>query len=277
MLCCIQKLILWVGKVNPTGIPGRIEENPCQEKKDMEFNLLNQLFISTSISGLFVVMILLYVSRGPTFPNRLLAGSIFSIALTLFHLAMIRYGWILKVPHLFRMTSPWTYLIIPLGYLYTRSILRDETGFRKYDWLHFLPALVHAVELLPFFLQSTAEKQTYLADLITSPGPFTKVNEGLLPGYLHELLKPVIALFYLFFQWKLLWSYYRSGNGSNGSSRKKELFTWLTIFTAGYSLLVLLIITVAASKDYYSDALFMVLSIITLVLILLLSFLFLKP
>ncbi len=60
-------------------------------------------------------------------------------------------GRILQYPHLFRVLSPFHFLFGPLSYLFLYYVLRPTKNFTRWQYLHFLPFIIHAVELAPFY------------------------------------------------------------------------------------------------------------------------------
>jgi AraC-like DNA-binding protein len=74
----------------------------------------------------------------------------FFLGLFLFSLAVVSiYNFYLSAhvfktfPDLFMITKSFIFLVAPSAFLYVRSILFSDKGFRKYDWLHFLPFLIY--------------------------------------------------------------------------------------------------------------------------------------
>src|SRR5438045_8795721 len=98
-------------------------------------------------------------------------------------------GDLITVPPSFRIPSPFFYLSLGTGYLYLRATVNDETRFKKFDLVHFLPAALHTVELMPFYLKPATEKQAMIRALLKDPGQIVQLNEGLLPPYVHNLLR----------------------------------------------------------------------------------------
>lgn len=74
------------------------------------------------------------------------------------------FVWLLETkliytyPHYIRIPAPFHYLFGPSIYLFVRTLLRKERFLKKWDWLHFLPFVLHFIELIPFYLQDTAVK-----------------------------------------------------------------------------------------------------------------------
>lgn len=97
------------------------------------------LLISTSVVGFYASFILLFRARQNRYLNRLLA--FYSLTCSIFFLliyAAIR-GWGSEALILVRTFTPILLITPPIGYLYFRGLLADETTFSKSDVVHALP------------------------------------------------------------------------------------------------------------------------------------------
>jgi AraC-like DNA-binding protein len=98
------------------------------------------------------------------------------------------------VPWLYRIPSPLYYAMFPAGYLYVVVLLEDRNKLRPWEWLFFLPAFIHLIEMMPFYLQSNDYKRSYLEATLNKPfGPFFH-SEGWLPVYTHNMLRGLIGV-----------------------------------------------------------------------------------
>ncbi len=179
--------------------------------------------------GVLICSILLLANKTQVHANRLLAITVFSLTLAMTQAFLIYSGNLVKFPHFFRVPSPFFYLSLGTSYLYVRSVLNDETSFRKYDLLHFLPAFLHLVEMMPFYLKSTTEKRIVIESLLQHPGQIAQLNEGLLPPYMHNLLRSVIGLIYISLMVRLL---IKAKREKNEAISQTASFGWLKWFTA---------------------------------------------
>lgn len=95
-----------------------------------------------------------------------------------------RMGFILDQPHLMRTCSPLAFLAAPFFYFFIRNNCFGRNGFQKRDWLHFIPALLHAVELVPFYLLSEQEKLVIARQVLDSPYQLDVLARGVIHPYL---------------------------------------------------------------------------------------------
>jgi len=192
----------------------------------------SSLFIITfsgSVLGLIILLILAFGNRKFSYPNRLLALSIFGLAYLMFVSGLIWSGSILKFPHFFRTASPVIYLIAPAAFLYVRSTLEEESEFQAIDGLHFLPALLHFLEMAPFYLQSAETKIDILKIIAVNPDYSLAMYEGILPPNAHAYLKTGLGLIYFGVQFYLIKDYVKENAPLDDYQEK--VMQWLNWFT----------------------------------------------
>lgn len=138
------------------------------------------------------------------------------------------------IPWLFRIPSPIYYLMFPSAWLYVRMLVKDESKLRKWDWLHFIPAILHIVEMMPYYFSSIANKKSNLIASYNNPLGNYLHNEGMLPSYVHNALRGFIGLIYCVFIFKELRNTFKTNNPK--SYQFIELKSWLNLF--GYALFI---------------------------------------
>lgn len=89
--------------------------------------------------------------------NRLLAALVLTIGAMIGLAAVVQSPAVARLPHLIRLNHPLDFLLGPLLFLYVRARLGDGT-LRRIDWIHFLPAALCVLYLLPYYFQSGADK-----------------------------------------------------------------------------------------------------------------------
>lgn len=105
-----------------------------------------------------------------------------------------------KVPHLIRVSGPFLYLGGPILYLFVRTLFYNESKFRRWDFLHFLPFLMNVIELMPFYLSSPDVKIKTLQVIISGKLiSYDLYHEGLLGTIWHTLLRTISWLLYAIF------------------------------------------------------------------------------
>ena len=122
---------------------------------------IHVVYVLGAVQGLFLAAVLASRARGVG-ANRFLAAlmAVFSV-----DLAMAAYhasGTDAAVPALIGLDVPLAFLYGPLLYLYVRELLPPATGLHPRDLLHAVPFALCVGVLLPFYLQSGAEKLAVL-------------------------------------------------------------------------------------------------------------------
>jgi hypothetical protein len=161
------------------------------------------------LGSIFCSVITVYLLFYRTDSNQLFSSRIlgvFFIANTWCALAylLIISGWIIYIPHFYKTAAPFNYLIPPLGYLYIRTLLKNEVAFQKYDWLHFIPFVAFVINYLPLYTMGATEKSKLVALLIEDYSINYTSKDGIFPEYISRAARIIQIPIYLFLQWQLL-------------------------------------------------------------------------
>ncbi|KPQ19208.1 MAG: AraC family transcriptional regulator [Algoriphagus marincola HL-49] len=237
--------------------------------------LVSIFCFSSFLLGLVIVLILIFVNRKLTYSNLLLALCIFSFAFLMFVSGLIYSGFIIKMPHFFRTASPVIYLIAPTAFLYVRSVLNEERTFRLLDLIHFLPAFLHFLELLPFYMESAETKIRILETIFINPDYSLALHEGVLPENMHAILKTGIGLIYFVSQFSLIRNY--SKEYTNLDPYQEKVISWLKWFTLVLGILYSLLLIGLLNNDEAYIIQNLLTITIGISLLILLGYLFLQP
>ncbi len=176
----------------------------------------------------FITSILLFTKgRYQLHANRLLGLVIFTWGWYALLYLLVITGWIKTIPWIYRIGSPLYYLIPACSYLYVRNVLLDETRFRKYDWLHFIPAIINFIDLLPFYFTDIETKRAIADAIVTDFNQAYQKGSGLIPAFWHFQLRWIAGVVYLAFQWSLLLHVIRKDT----LVEFKKVVNWLLTFT----------------------------------------------
>src|SRR3954471_9194307 len=98
--------------------------------------MINQLLLVTSICGfalgLTASSILVFSNKSFHHASRLLALSLFSLAMALLFTFLMEWN-LHNFTAIYRMASPLSYLTLPAAWLYIRTIINDETRLKNKD------------------------------------------------------------------------------------------------------------------------------------------------
>ncbi|ALL05001.1 hypothetical protein AQ505_05530 [Pedobacter sp. PACM 27299] len=137
--------------------------------------------------------------------NQLLKNKMLGISLLCYNISLLVYflwidtGFIIEYPHLLRVISPLIYLNAPFFYFYIRNSLSNTDGLKKYDYLHFLPALIHFFDLIPFYILPLSEKREIANLIFRNKDLLNYIGSGIIPISFHYLFRLVIQLGYLIY------------------------------------------------------------------------------
>jgi AraC-like DNA-binding protein len=186
------------------------------------------ILVSGSVFTSFIASVLLF-TRGKYQPyaNRLLGVVIFTWGWYALLYLLVITGWLRYMPGIYRVGSPLYYLIPACSYLYTRSVLLEETRFRKYDWLHFLPAIINIIDLLPFYFSDSETKRVIVNSIVNNFNDSYQKGSGLIPAFWHFQFRWILGVVYLVFQWLLLYRVVLRDKIKG----HKVVSDWLFIFT----------------------------------------------
>ena len=114
------------------------------------FAILNLL---GAIQGLLLALALVSIKRGNRTANLLLAAfaAMVSILVTW---TVLPARYVLLMPHLLRVNHPFDFAVGPLLYLYVRALTSRRPELKKTDLLHFIPFILCALYLTPYYWQS---------------------------------------------------------------------------------------------------------------------------
>ena len=173
------------------------------------------------------------------FSSRILA--VFFIANTWCALAylLIISNWIIYIPHFYKTAAPFNFLIPLLGYLYIRTLLKNEVAFQKYDWLHFIPFVACLINYLPLYTMGATEKSKLVALLIEDYSINYTSKDGFLPENIIRGARIIQIPIYLFFQWQLVLTFNKKKIAPIYETQKKHVLKWLTIFNWNSSLILI--------------------------------------
>jgi AraC-like DNA-binding protein len=110
--------------------------------------------------GLFLAALLIG-KRQNSLANRLLAVAMLAFSVDLATTAYYAKGLETAFPHFIGMDFLLAMLYGPVIYLYAKALSEGEAALRRRQLLHFLPFVLMGLCLLPFYLQSGAEKLAF--------------------------------------------------------------------------------------------------------------------
>lgn len=210
----------------------------------MGLNVFNLLSVGVVFYGLLVVLLLLTAKSPHRISNVMLA---LIIAIGVWYIItslLILTGTFNSVAYLFRVGLPFYYAVPPLLYLYVKSRSDKNFKLRYVQLWHFLPILLAAVDLLPFYLLDAETKKEMVRQVSGNLQNVLTVRTGILPDISHILIRPVQGLVYVLLSAFYLRRVLRDKKMRKELEASKRLKTWLVLFTGFFGIIYLGLIIV---------------------------------
>ena len=163
----------------------------------MGLNVFNLLSVGVVFYGLLVVLLLLTAKSPHRLSNGMLAGMIIIGMWYIITSLLILTHTFTSVAWLFRLGLPFYYAVPPLLFLYVKSRVEKTFVLRRVQLWHFLPVLLAAVDLLPFYLSDEATKQAVVNQMSQDLKNLLTIRTGILPDIWHVMLRPLHGMVYL--------------------------------------------------------------------------------
>jgi AraC-like DNA-binding protein len=144
------------------------------------------------VQALLLALVLLTIRRGNLTANRLLAAVAITISIEVGAIILNSTGSLLIYPHLARINHPLDFLGGPLIFLYARALITKAKLTRK-DLLHFVPAVLVALFLVPYYLQSREHK---IAALSSSNWYYTRAPLAITQFLVYLVLIVIMVMRY---------------------------------------------------------------------------------
>lgn len=170
----------------------------------MQENLQQALLVIAWITSALLIVQVLSRRESNRFSTWVFSGYILLQTIATFFFFLVNEGYILEYWYLYRVPAPLSFLIPPLSYLYVRSVLEDDTRFRRADGKHFILFGFVFVHYLPYFLKSKEEKIAHITAVLENYSENLLGKEGLFPEDVISLLRTVQFFVYVWLHWKLI-------------------------------------------------------------------------
>jgi AraC-like DNA-binding protein len=201
------------------------------------------LVFFAGVLGCIVALILFSVNKTEPFTSRLLAAFLVCISLLAINYGLMTTRFFIHHPHLWRVLGFVSFSFAPFGYLYVRNTLHQTYRLRLSDGLFFLPALIHPLMLVPFFLLPTEEKVSFLHKVLQNPGMITAEPESLLPEGVSAIARVLVGVIATVGQFVLLANWrHRHSQLLTEDKQNSETYKWLYNFTTTLAVFWFLII-----------------------------------
>ncbi len=111
---------------------------------------------------------------------------------------------LLKVPHFLMVLSPIMFLTAPLFYLGIKGLITNQSQLTKKDKLHFLPSIIHTLDLIPLYLKDAAEKRELVSQIFANKEEILVSAHGIIPMIWIDVIRCVLMYYYFLASWKMI-------------------------------------------------------------------------
>lgn len=164
--------------------------------------------------------------------------------------------------------TPFYYAAPACFYLYITGFLQDRKNLQKIEWLHFVPALLAIIHVIPWHFSTTLD-WNLIGSQLAENGYFSlRAKSGLFPPYFHYLFRPVLVFGYLCLTWVVVLRLKNKPQQILEGEGRKWIIFFLRIATF-FQLFSLVPIILRSLHIPYVNASFIVLNCLALLIILL--------
>jgi len=105
---------------------------------------------------------------------------------------------------LFQTLTPFHFAMPACFYLYITGFLTDRNGISKTQWLHFLPAVLALVHVIPWPGVPALDWAVISSQLAKNGYITLSARSGLFPGPVHSVGRTLLMLYYLLLSWRAI-------------------------------------------------------------------------
>lgn len=116
---------------------------------------------------------------------------------SLAHYATIYSGSPTLIAILLVNLTPLFLTVGPILYFYVRGVLRDDFRLSKLDLLHFIPAFILLINILPHLFSSFDSKLEYATRVLQNPAEILNNKNLFIPSVVNFIFRPLIGLIYV--------------------------------------------------------------------------------
>lgn len=146
---------------------------------------------------------LLFIKYGNTFLNKLLGIVLISRACQLIFYLLVDSGNLIHVPFLVKGFNLLFFVTPACLYLYLKGFMKDESSFKKWEWLHFLPLLFAIADMVDWYAMPFQMQQAAITELILNKAFSSTGKTGIVPYPIYIAIKMLLRTTYIFFSWRI--------------------------------------------------------------------------
>ena len=217
---------------------------------------MNSFVVYICITGFFLSSIIFSFNRGYKSANKFLALFLFSVAsyilcvytLFLSHSIYWTTYFIAPIPSFFL-------LIGPSAYFYVRSILNDDTTFKKTDYLHFFIFILAFLGAIPFVFTSWQYKVEVATNLQSNHWNLAKYKiNKIVPNAINQAIRPPHIILYMILQWRLVYkAFYKKNSIQSNPTQTLLIKRWMLLYCSIFSVMAIAAIFIVLNNLSQTD------------------------
>jgi AraC-like DNA-binding protein len=158
---------------------------------------------------------------------------------------------VIGVSILFGHAAPFYHLSAPMLYFYTKGTIDDKWRFGYSDYWHFIPFLLGAINISPYFFVDFSQKIVYAEKMIADPNFHRSIDITLLyPNYIQALGRPFLILIYSIGSLRYLIQQKAYFLSNKPLEIKKTTYRWLAFLAVNAILISIMYLIV--TYNYFS-------------------------
>lgn len=195
---------------------------------EITFDLITFIYLAAVVLGFASGALLLYfgIKFNPT--NLPLAFAQITLSFGVWVLFSLVSKLLVHWPFLFRTGSFFGLVFVPLPFLYLIFNVQKR-GWRWYDFLHFIPALIYLVDFWPIFMLSNPQKLTYILQEINDLNGYAQLQESrFFPSGFHQTFRTILFSVYWVLQCWLMYQWIKKH--PKLSTEQRIWKNWMLVF-----------------------------------------------
>jgi AraC-like DNA-binding protein len=190
--------------------------------------------LAININVFLLGIIFLFLPKGNKHANIMLGLFLISASYVTFSMTMLED--IASIPFLIRVFEPFSLLILPSLYIYFARLIDEKKYFHPVEWIHFSPAIISTIILIPFIIKSNADKLIWLQ---------ASLQDYSFYKFWNYLILSQLIIYIVLFIHKIVYFYKEKNIKGNKRKLIRDVsyftITLLIVFTIGITLMIIYI------------------------------------
>lgn len=159
-----------------------------------------------------------------------LSGFLLILGTSNLMVVLLGTGIMLKVPWLYKLLMPFSFLAPVLGYWYVNGTLHNLDKLRLFDYIHLVLFALVIVHYLPFYFLPIEEKRQVVASVIDNNANAVNDSNGWIFSELQILIiRAIQTAFYVMLSWRIIQTFIVE-HSELEDRRTKTVINWLKFF-----------------------------------------------